>query len=52
MGDYLYNLYDEGAKVIENEDGTAAVTFPNGKEKTFRNWEAATNILYRNGFRF
>lgn len=50
--EYLTNMYDETATVTVNEDYTATVKLEDGQTKTFEDFDAAIERLYRMGYRF
>lgn len=51
MTEYLYNIHDETAEITETKTG-AIIKMPSGNIKTFNNYDAAVNYLYKRGFIF
>lgn len=51
MSEYMYNINDELAEVIETETGTL-IKLPDGNEKIFDTYDDAINFLYRRGWIF
>ena len=51
MAEYMYNINDEQAEIIETETGTL-VQYPDDCEKVFDTYNDAINYMYRCGWIF